>query len=207
MELHVKTIEPGLCDDIALMSSCYTHMQTKTRQLNQFAARTGLRINKKKTQILRINSKCENIILIDDQELKEVDKYNYLGANVSKQGGGGDDNVKRIHKARVSFRKLKQIWSSNIYTLRSKLRLFNTLVKPVLLYENETWKINEGDNRKLDKKKCQVLEMNPTNSMAIHCIKSRYSRKNKIEDNQHRGQVKKMEMGRTYPTNGQEQQM
>ena len=29
--------------------------------------RTGLRINKKKTQILRINSKCENRILIDDQ--------------------------------------------------------------------------------------------------------------------------------------------
>ena len=56
--------------------------QTKTRQLNQYAARTGLRINKKKTQVLRINSKCENRILIDDQELKEVDKYNYLGANV-----------------------------------------------------------------------------------------------------------------------------
>ena len=82
------------------MSSCYTHMQTKTRQLNQFAARTGLRINKKKTQILRTNSKCENRILIDDQELKEVDKYNYLGANVSKQGGGGNDIVNRIHKAR-----------------------------------------------------------------------------------------------------------
>ena len=107
-------------------------------------------MNKKKTQILRINSKCENRMLIDDQELKEVDKYNYLGANVSKQGGGGDDIVNRICKARVSFMKLKQIWSSNIYTLRSKLRLFNTLVKPVLLYGSETWKINEGDNRKLD---------------------------------------------------------
>ena len=46
--------------------------------------------------------------------------------------------------------KLKQIWSENIYTLRYKLRLFKTLVKPVLLYGSETWKINEGDNRKLD---------------------------------------------------------
>ena len=51
-----------------------------------------------------------------------------------------------------------------------------------------------------------MLETNPTNLMAIRCIKSRYSRKNKIEDNQHQGQVKKMEMGRTYPMNGQEQQ-
>ena len=147
-----KLEDLDFADDIALMSSCYTHMsscythmsscythmQTKTRQLNQFAARTGLRINKKKTQILRINSKCKNKILINDQELKEVDKYNYLGANVSKQGGGGDDIVNRICKARVSFMKLKQIWSSNIYTMRSKLRLFNTFVKPVLLYGSET---------------------------------------------------------------------
>ena len=82
--------------------------------VNQFAAITGLRINKKKTQVLRINSQYKNRLLTDDQELKEVDKYNYLGANISKQGGGGDDIVNRIHKARVSFMKLKQIWSSNI---------------------------------------------------------------------------------------------
>ena len=64
----------------------YTHIQTRTRQLNQFAARAGLSINNKNTQILRINSKRKNRILIDDQELWEVDKYNSLGANVSKQG-------------------------------------------------------------------------------------------------------------------------
>ena len=43
--------------------------------------------------------------------------------------------------------------------------------------------------------------------MATRRVNSRYSYKNKIEDNRHRVQVKKMEMGRTYPTNGQEQQM
>ena len=42
-----KLEDLDFANDIALMSSCYTHMQTKTRQLNQFAARTGLRINKK----------------------------------------------------------------------------------------------------------------------------------------------------------------
>ena len=83
-------------------------------------------------------------MLIDDQELKEVDKYNYLGANISKQGGGGDEIVNRIRKARVSFMKLKQIWSLNIYTLRSKLRLFNTLVKPVLLYGKLTKETTES---------------------------------------------------------------
>ena len=57
-----------------------------------------------------MNSKCKNRILIDDQELKDMDKYNYLGVNVSKQGGGSDDIVNIICKTRVSFMKLKQIW-------------------------------------------------------------------------------------------------
>ena len=32
-----KLEDLDFADDIALMSSCYTHMQTKTRQLSQFA--------------------------------------------------------------------------------------------------------------------------------------------------------------------------
>ena len=46
-----KLVDLDFADDIALMSSCYTHMQTKTSQLNQFAARRRLRINKKKTKV------------------------------------------------------------------------------------------------------------------------------------------------------------
>ena len=38
-----KLEDLDFADDIALMSSCYTHMQTETRQLNQFVARTGLK--------------------------------------------------------------------------------------------------------------------------------------------------------------------
>ena len=79
-------------------------MQTKKSQLNQFAARTRLRINKKKIHVFRINNKCKNITLIGEQEQKEVEKYNYI--------------VNIIRKARVSFMKLKQLLNSNVYTLR-----------------------------------------------------------------------------------------
>ena len=69
--------------------------------------------------------------------------YNYLGANVSKQGGGGDDIVNRIRKARVSFMKLKQIWSSNIYTLRSKLRLSKHLLNQCCCMEVKHGKLTK----------------------------------------------------------------
>ena len=46
--------------------------------------------------------------------------------------------------------KLKQVWNSNKYSLRTKNRLFSSLVIPVLLYGCETWKTNEIDNKKMD---------------------------------------------------------
>ena len=55
-----------------------------------------------------------------------------------------------MSKAKTAFRRLKRIWGSKQYNRKTKIRLFNTLVKPVLLYGSEKWKTNVQDNRKLD---------------------------------------------------------
>jgi hypothetical protein len=145
-----KLEDLDFADDIALLSSTYQHMQLKATRLNENAAKTGLKINKKKTEVLRINSKCNSRVQIGDQQLNEVNKYTYLGATVNERGGGEEDIGNRICKARTSFMKLKKIWGSNIYSLKTKVRLFNALVKSVLLYGCEAWKINEADNRRMD---------------------------------------------------------
>ena len=53
-----------------IVSSSYRHMQIKTTNMNTFASITGLKINKGKTEMLMINSKCNDRIYINGQELK-----------------------------------------------------------------------------------------------------------------------------------------
>ena len=48
------------------------------------------------------------------------------------------------------FLRLKKIWSSNSISQRTKVRLYKTLVRPVLMYGYETWKINKNDENKID---------------------------------------------------------
>ena len=60
------------------------------------------------------------------------------------------DLKNRLSKARGAFIRLKNIWSSNSITRRTKLKLYRTLVMPVLLYGCETWKMNKGDNKAVD---------------------------------------------------------
>ena len=51
---------------------------------------------------------------------------------------------------RAAFRKLSRMWKSSNYSVMTKVHLYNSLVKSVLLYSCETWKMNEGNARKLD---------------------------------------------------------
>ena len=61
--------------------------------------------------VLKVNSKSNNRIALEGQQLPDIDHFSYLGANVSNQGGGGRNIENRIRKVRVvAFIKLKQIW-------------------------------------------------------------------------------------------------
>ena len=146
-------------DDIALISTTQHQMQKKTDKLAEASQRIGLNISKTKTQVMRLN--CKNIEPIKFQNgdtIKETNDFTYLGAVVGTEGGCDKDMHSRLSKAKPAFRKLKRIWGLKQYNRRTKIRLFNTLVKPVLLYGSETWRINVQDNRKLDSFRYQCLK-------------------------------------------------
>ncbi|XP_068716855.1 uncharacterized protein [Montipora capricornis] len=115
-------------------------------------AELGLRISrKKKTEVPKDNCRGkEKIKFPHGEEIKEVKDFVHLGAIVNNEGGADKDVINRLGKAKVSFGRLRKIWSSNQYSRKVKIRLYEMLVKPVLLYGCDTWKVNLGDNERLD---------------------------------------------------------
>ena len=136
-------------DDLCLTSQNQQHMQNKTNKLTEEAAKTGLKINKDKTEVMRRNAKQNNPISLDGEPLEEVDKFTYLGSIVSNTGGTDEDIQARINKARHAFVTLRPIWKSSTLSKRHKLRIFNSNVKSVLLYGSETWRETKTLSKKL----------------------------------------------------------
>ena len=87
-----------------------------------------------------MNADNSHHIKLEEQVPEEVRAFNYLGSVVDKQGGKDADVRARIGKARAVFVQLKNIWSSKELSLKTKVRLFNTNVKSVVLYGSETWR-------------------------------------------------------------------
>ena len=96
----------------------------------------SLRINIGKTRVLRLNTKSHRPIMIEERPLEHVVEFVYLGSNSSTDGGADKDVALRISKARHAFRTLRPVWLSSQLSRNTKIRIFNTNVKSVLLYSH-----------------------------------------------------------------------
>nr|KAG5711141.1 hypothetical protein BaRGS_004785 [Batillaria attramentaria] len=91
-------------DDLALLSHSHSQMQDKTTCLEATSAGTGLKINRKKTELMKINTTANTPVTVGGEPIRE-------------------------HK--------------------TKLRIFNSNVKSVLLYGCETWRTTKTMQQKI----------------------------------------------------------
>ena len=131
-------------DDIALLSHNQEQMQEKTEELNRTAKSLGLKIHTGKSKILKVGTDSSTSTRLDGNPLETVTAFTYLGSIVDNIGGTEADIKARIAKARAAFMQLQKVWKASKISLRTKLRLFNSNVKSVLLYGCETWKITDS---------------------------------------------------------------
>ena len=87
---------------------------------------------------------------IDGKDLDDVPYFTYLGSKVTREGGACDDIKSGLQKARNAFLALNQVWKSSIYSVKTKMTIFNSNVKSVLMYRSECWRITMGDIRKCE---------------------------------------------------------
>ena len=139
-------------DDIALLSSTMNHLQHKTTKLENNAAKVGLKLNCKKCKVMKANSKTDDKLKVGERqiEVEEVEKFTYLGANVTTDGGGAVDIKRRMALASAQFKQLTTLWQAGDISRKTKASLFKSLVMSVLLYGCETWKLTKGGEEKLD---------------------------------------------------------
>ena len=116
-------------DDLALLSHNKKQMQNKTDLLKVVSEKTGLKINKGKTEVMKINTSVTTPITVVGEHVKEVESFVYLGSVVDKKGGTDQDVKARVGKARGAFVLLKKIWGSTEISTGTKLRIFNSNVK------------------------------------------------------------------------------
>ena len=127
-------------NDICLLPQSYKDMKEKLETLNKEAVKFGLKMNASKNKAMKINSKIKIKLEVNGNIIEKTEKFQYLGSLVKIDGGAEEDVKNRISKANIAFSQLNNIWRAGYLSLKTKIRIFESNVKSVLLYGCETWK-------------------------------------------------------------------
>ena len=117
----LSTLEDlDFADDLALLSHTHQHMQEKTTRLGMFAQQVGLKISRKKTEVMMLNVSNPSPVKVNGEDLQKTEEFTYFVSTVRHDGGAGSDIRNRLSKARNAFRMLNNVWISSQYQPRSQ---------------------------------------------------------------------------------------
>ncbi len=90
-------------------------------------------------------------VLLVGEPLEDVENFKYLGSMFVANGQGTEEIRSRINLARSAFFRLQFcLRSRREISLRTKGRVYQAVVRSILLYGCETWPVRVADERVLE---------------------------------------------------------
>ena len=145
---ETRLSDVDFADDIAVLESCKQRLQELLDKVRERGGHVGLKINNEKTKCMATTDSPLSITC-GDQHIEQVVHFKYLGSIIESTGSTTKEVLTRIGQANGAFNRLRKVWRSQSFSIRLKLRLFNSNVMPVLLYAAETWHLNQEQERRI----------------------------------------------------------
>ena len=127
--------------------------------LNTFVGaceRFGLTVSTQKTEVLHQpvprNTHIDPNIQVNGSNLKNTEKFVYLGSTINRACNIDDEVNLRISKSSKSFGGLRStVWHRRGLKLETKLQVYEAVILTILLYACETWTIYRRHEKKLNR--------------------------------------------------------
>ena len=140
-------------DDVVLLAESFDEMQRMVNAVERCAETVGLQINAAKTKILSslLPNEPTQSVMLAGHPIEEVETFKYLGSIFGATGQSVWEVNNRINLARVAFNRLKScLWVRREISLKTKGRIYQALIRSILLYGCETWPLRKSDVHQLE---------------------------------------------------------
>ena len=150
-----RVVDLDFADDVALLADSWLVMVAMVMRLEQVTQRFGINISARKSEVLFIG-RGEGDVRMEDlqlrgQPMKKVEEFTYLGSVVTSDGKCIQDIERRRAGATRAFGTLRQrLWNRREISRKVKMKVFNAIVIPVLLYGATAWAPTRTEERRLD---------------------------------------------------------
>ena len=127
-------------DDMILLSSSSCGLQKSLNTLGMYCKKWQLIVNTQKTKVMIFNKNTtKEVFKYMGNILENTKEYIYLGLSFSKSGSF-TNSIKLLNlKAQRAYFALKNMLRDTKISPKLYTRLFDSLIRPILLYASEIW--------------------------------------------------------------------
>ena len=80
----------------------------------------------------------------EEEQFEQVNSFKYLGSTVNTGNSIEEEIKERIVAGNRAHHVHKKLFTSKLISRNIKLRLYNTLIRPIVTYASETWVLKEN---------------------------------------------------------------
>jgi hypothetical protein len=106
----------------------------------------GQEVNEEKTKYMLLsrhkNAGQNHDIKIANESFENLSQLKYLGMTVTNQNLIQEEIKRRLNSGNVYYYFVQDLWSSYLLSKNLKIRIYKTIILPVVLYGCETWSLD-----------------------------------------------------------------
>jgi len=142
-------------DDIVICGKEGGRVEERLETWRGYLEESGLKVSRKKTEHLQPKKSTTRIRMKrygqeDYTELPTTNKFKYLGTVIDQDGGCEAEVTRRISAAWDKWRDLSGAMCDKKVPKQLKVLLYKTIIKPTLIYGNETWPITLRQEQRIE---------------------------------------------------------
>ena len=113
----------------------------------------GLEINQDKTKYMKVTAlerrRQLNETTVGNMKFESVENFSYLGSIINSNNLISEEINQRIINANRAFYANSKILKSRLVTQKTNIKIYKSLIRPVLTYGAESWTLTGKDAAKL----------------------------------------------------------
>jgi sorting nexin-29 len=136
-------------DDVNLLGENIDTVKENTETLIDASKDVGLEINVEKTRYMLLfrhqNVGQNRDIKIANRSFENVSQFKYLGTTVTNQNLIQEEIKRRLNSGKACYHSVQNRLSSRLLSRNVKIRIYKTIILPVVLYGCDTWSLTSRD--------------------------------------------------------------
>jgi len=153
LKLNGKHQLLAYADEVNILAGSIHTQKENAEALVAATREIGLEASADKTKCM-VMSRDQNAgriqsVRIDNSTFERVEGFKYLGKYLTNQNCTAEEIKSRLRSGNVCYHSVQSLLSSRLLSKNLKIKIYRTIILPVVLYGCEAWSLTLREERKL----------------------------------------------------------